>query len=193
MKSFTLKIDFRWAVIVIFGLTLISSCSSKKSVNFEEVKKGQHLNQAVEISVNIFFQIWMSNRYPQKIDLNCHELYKDDTYTYFGESTFKGLNIRQNLYKIKNETLKQYFPSYKNIDGQLIRNKVWDEVIPQNDQDIRKNAACNSSSSKPRFTYVLENDKIKITLEWKYKCDFKTLIDKTYLCYYDMGTLEIIK
>ena len=165
--------------------------SSKKSINFEKVKEGEHLNQAVEISVDNFFQIWMSNRYPQKIDLNCHELYKDDTYTYFGESTLKGLNIRQNLYKVQNDSLNQYFPNYRNIDGQMIRQEFWEEVIPKNDKDIRKNADCNSSSSNPRFTYKLENDKIKIILDWRYKCDFKTLIDKTYFGYYDMEKLEI--
>ena len=174
-------------------MTLTSCSSSRKSISFEQVKEGHHLNRAVEISVDNFFQIWMNNRYPQKIDLNCHELFKNDTYTYFGQNTLKGLNIRQNLYKVQNDSLYQKFSNYQNIDGQIIRQEFWEEVIPQSDKNIRKNADCNSSSSNPRFSYSLDNGKIKINLEWKYKCDFKTLIDKTYFGYYDMKELEIVK
>lgn len=164
---------------------------SRKSTSFEKIKEGQYLNEALEISVNTFFQIWMNNRYPQKIDLNCHELFKDNTYTYFGKNNLQGLNICKNLYKVQNDAIKRYFPNYQKIDGQMIRQQFWEEVIPQSDEDIRKNSECNSSSSKPRFNYVLQDDKIKITLEWKYKCDFKTLINNTYAGYYDMVKLKI--
>ena len=193
MKTLTLNIVLRIATILLFGMASMSCSSSRKTVSFDEVKEGQHLNRAVEISVNQFFQIWMNNRYPQKIDLNCHELYKDDKYVYFGEHTLKGLNIHQNIYKVQSDSLKEHFSNYLNIDGEMIRQEFWEEVIPQSDKDIRKNADCNSGSSSPIFRYELQKESIKITLDWKYKCDFKTLIDKTYLGYYDMEELEIKK
>jgi len=132
-----------------------------------------------------------NNNYLQKIDLDCHELYKDDVYTYFGEHELKGFNVRQNMYKVPNDSLDKRFSNHRNIDGHLIRQEFWEEVIPQSDQDIRKNAKCNSSTSHPRYSYELQQGRIKITLLWTYKCDFKTLIDNTYLGYYDMEALEI--
>lgn len=162
-------------------------------MSFDEVREGQHLNKSVEISVREFFQIWINNRYPQKFDQNCHKLYEDENYAYFGNYTLKGLSTQQNIYKVSSDSLTEHFSNYQNIDGIMIRREFWEEVIPQSDKDIRKYSECNSSSSNPEFNYELQKKKIKITLKWKYKCDFKILIDKTYIGYYDIKKLEIIK
>lgn len=178
---------------ILICLTLTNCRTSNVAIEFEKVKNGNQLERAIEISVNYFFQIWMSNRYPSKIDLNCHELFKDSIFTYFGENSLKALSINQNLYKVNNDSLRLYFPNYANIDGEFIRQEFWERIVPTNDKKIRKTADCKSSSSNPRFKYQLVETKIKINLEWKYKCDGKTLIDKAYQSYFDMDKLEILK
>ncbi len=193
MKNKALKPILKLLIILLLSMAFMNCATSRKSISFEKVKEGQQLSRGLEISVDQFLQIWMENRHLQKVDLNCYELYRDNTYTYFGEYTLMALSLRKNLYKIQNDSLNQQFPNYPNMDGQMIRQEFWEEVIPQSDKDIRKNAHCNSSSSNPKFSYELENDKIKVILEWKFRCDYITLIKKTYLGYYDMEQLEIEK
>jgi len=178
--------------IILVASILISCSSSKQLINFEKVKQGEQLENALEISVEQFFQIWMNNVYPSKIDINCNELYKDSDYTYFGENKLTFLNIEPLLYKIDSDSLNLKFGDYKKIDGQLIRQEFWEKAIPSTDKDIWLHSQCSSSSSNPKYSYNLQDSRIIITLDWKIKCDGRKLLEKTYNGYFDMSKMEII-
>jgi len=178
---------------LILALLILSSCSSTKNlISFEEVKQGEQLENAQEISVEQLFQIWMNNAYPTKVDINCRELYKDSDYTYFGENKLTFLKLEPLLYKVNSDSLNIKFSDYKNIDGQLIRNEFWEKAIPTSDKDIWKNSQCTSSSSNPRYFYTLTDSKILIRLDWKVKCDGRKILEKSYNGYYDINKKEII-
>lgn len=185
-----MKIKLRNLLILFVILCFYSCKSSKEWISYDKVKEGQQLEKAQEITVNDFFQMWMLNKYPTKVDINCHELFKDERYTYFGKTKLKVLDVYPNLYKVQNDLLDSLFENYKKIDGQEIKREFWDLYIPQSDKDIWMNSKCTSSTSNPKYICELQKDKIFIKLHWKVKCDGRKILDKSYVGYYDMNKMK---
>lgn len=179
-------------IIVCLSMVLLSSCgSTRNTVNFSKVRQGEQLEKASEISVEEFLEIWMNNHYPIKIDINCHELYKGEDFTYFGINEMKILNLVPHLFKVNNDSLKIMLGNYTNIDGQLIRQEFWERIVPKTDLDARKNSECSSGTSSPNYTYELIDHKIRIRLHWIIKCDGRKILDKNYSGHYDLKTMKI--
>ena len=190
-KNYTMNITLKDLLKIILIVSFLNSCnSSKEFINYDKVKEGEQLVNAKEITVNQLFNFWMFKKYPFKIDLNCHELYRDDNYTYFGKDNLKFLNTYPNLYKVQNDSLDSQFGHYKNIDGQAIRNEFWDLCVPQSDKDIWNNIKCTSNFSNPKYSFELQNEKIFITLHWKVSCNGIQMLNKTYTGYFDMNKLD---
>jgi hypothetical protein len=178
----------------ILSLFFILGCgTAKKTVNFSKVKNGEQLDMANELTVEQFIQIWINNTYPVKIDINCHELYKDENYTYFGKNSIKFLNIEPTLFKVNTDSLNLQLGNYSKIDGEIIRQEFWEMIIPKSDKDIWKDSKCMTSTSRPTFVYELQDRKIYIELNWRIKCDGIKIHDKTYYGNYDLTKMELEK
>ena len=193
-----MKIDsnriIRYTFLIMLSSFLISGCgTTKNNVSFNDVKKGEKLDNIDKISVEQFLQIWINNTYPVKIDINCHELNKDEKYTYFGKISSKLFSSDPDVFKVHNDSLNSKLGIYSKIDGQLIRQEFWERVVSQEDRDIWKTSDCMSGSSRPTYTYELQEHKIKIGLLWQVKCDRKLILDKKYIGYYDLVKREIEK
>ena len=187
------KIFYVLIVCLISNFTFTSCNSTKEPTSFEQVKIGNELDKAAKINLDDFFQIWMKNKSNSKLDQNCYELFKDENYTYFGENELKALNIKRKLYKVENSILSQNFKNYKKVDGELIRQEFWNKIIPKSDLETHKKSNCSSSSSNPKYSYELVNNEIEIILMWKFRCNGKKLIDKTYKSNYDLEKMEFKK
>lgn len=179
--------------LILSILTLTNCSSSKEPTSFEEVKIGNELHKATEISVNDFFQLWMKNKPNAKLDENCYELFKDENFSYFGKNELKFYKIARELYKVDNRALQQNFKNYQNVEGEVIRQAFWTQIVSENDKQIYTNANCSSSSSNPKYSYELIDNKIQVTLVWKFRCDGKKLIDKTYTSNFDLDKMEFKK
>jgi len=188
------KILIVFTFFLTTNLTLLCCKSTAKTVNSEKVKIGKEFDKAIEISLNDFFQIWMLNDY-SKGDENCWELFKDDNFTYFGDNEFKKLEfgIKRKLYKIKSQILLKNFPNHRKIDARTINQEFFNEIIPNDDMRIYVNSGCSTVISNPKYSYKLKNSEIQITLLWKYICDEKKLIDKTYKGNYNLNKMEFKK
>ena len=181
-------------LIVTLCLVILSACgTTNNTVNFVKVRNGKQLDKASEISVGQFLEIWVNNFYSSKIDMNCHELYKDKKFTYFGKNTHKALSLKPHLFKVNSDSLKLKLRNYTSIDGQIIRQEFWEQIVPKLDVDIRKNSECSSSTSRPTYTYKLIDHKIKIGLHWIVKCDGRKILEKDYHGYYDLNAMKIEK
>ncbi len=178
------------SIVIIFTLSIFISCNSSKNyINYEKVKEGQQLEKAQEIPLNTFVEIWMSNR-KSKVDTNCHELFRNDVYTYFGKNYLKLYGLTKSLYKVQNKQLDSLFKNYRNIDAQEIKFKFWELYVPQNESKIIENSNCSSSSGNPKYSYEIQKDKLIIHLRWKARCDGKKIIDKKYTGSYDTNKLK---
>jgi hypothetical protein len=70
------RLEYLTAIIVIVGL--LGACSGqKKYLDFGQVRNGNYLDKAREVSLDTFATIWLLNTYPFKVDMNLNELYRD--------------------------------------------------------------------------------------------------------------------
>lgn len=181
-----------WLYTLVLLTGVLGSCAfTKNKVDFGKVRQGELLHRAAELDVDQFFQIWMRNRFPTKVDVNCHELYQDSAYTYFGKNKLTVLDIKPYLYKVHTDSLSLRFGKYRVIDGDRVRKEFWDKGIPVEDKKLRQDSTCHSGSSKPIYTYKLQGDHIFISLDWKVTCNGKKVLDKTYTGNYNMTTLTV--
>ncbi|WP_196115818.1 hypothetical protein [Pontibacter sp. FD36] len=170
---------------------LISCQSSKSTVSTNQVRKGEQLQHVTELTVDQFFQVWMANHYPVKLDINCKELYKDDAYTYFGKNHITIISTKPRLFKVHNDSLALRFRKYQQVDGQLIRIEFWRKVLAPVVAAESPNTPCRNSSTSSGFKYQLHGDSIIISSDLKYKCNGKTLLQKSFKGYYDLGTMTM--
>ncbi|SIR24128.1 hypothetical protein SAMN05421545_2879 [Pontibacter lucknowensis] len=170
---------------------LISCQSSKSTVSTNQVRKGEQLQHVTELTVEQFFQVWIANQYPVKLDINCKELYKDDAYTYFGKNYVTITSIKPRMFKVHNDSLALRFRKYQQVDGQLIRIEFWRKALAPAVADASPNTPCHYSSTSSGFKYQLHGDSIIITSNLKYKCNGKTLLQKSFKGYYDLSTMTM--
>lgn len=182
-----------FTLIIIVNVAFTSCNSSKELTSFEHVKNGKELEKATQISLNDFFQKWIRNKSDSKLDQNLYELFKDENFTYFGANELKSLNSKRKLYSVENNSLLQNFKNYKDVDGASIRQEFSNKMIPETDRNIYKNSNCSSSSSNPKYSCELKNNEIQIMLIWKFRCDGKVLIDKTYKGIFDLNIMKLAK
>lgn len=178
--------------LIIIAFSLLRCGTTKDFIDFKEIKQGNLLDKANEIELGYFLIVWIENTRQPKVDFNLNELYKDSTFTYFGKQTFK----YQNFYKIRNDYLIKV--DYKSINGNSIRMKFIDEVIPQEDKKkvSSKSKNCTGTFISYDFNYrFIENDdQIEVLCHWKVKCEFLfNLINKEYRANYNITKSKLIK
>lgn len=104
-----------------------------KYIYVDDVMKGLNLEKAREITYNEFFQKRMENKL-RKINVgNWDILYTDSNFVYIGKPKLKRLfsNVRilDTLYKTDIETLKTNIPQYKEIQGFILKQKAYLEIM----------------------------------------------------------------
>lgn len=179
------------SLTVIAVALLLPACSdSKKYIDFAAVRQGNHLNNAREITTDAFLTAWLENTVPLKANTNLNELYSDSLFTYFGKQTFK----YQKFFKVKNENLRKV--NHHSINGDSIRSKFYDEIIPSEDKDKARSKQCISTTINIDFKYkFIESENIiEITCRYKVVCEFVAgLVKKEYFARYDITNRAFIK
>jgi hypothetical protein len=167
----------------ILGLFFLSNCnSSKEFIKFDTVRPGNQLAKAKEIDIDTFLIIWLENTQHSKVDFNLNELYQDSIFTYFGKQTFN----HQNLYKIRKENLNSV--DYKSIDGDLINERFYNDIIPAEDRNKQNQCSSASISIDYKYHYIESANTIEIECHYKVLCEFFIrIINKDYKAKYDIG------
>lgn len=136
--------------IFLIILFIVGCKTTKDRVTFASISEGKQVDNVMEIPVEQFLKIWMYNRYPVKIDINCHELNKDEKYTYFGRMNLR-LFRKPEIFKVNNDSLKLRLGDYSKINGQTIRQNFWKSIVPEEDRNIWETTNCSTGSSNQIF------------------------------------------
>ena len=114
-------------------------------------------------------------------------LFKDSVFTYFGL-----LHDKTRIFcKIQNDSLAKV--DYKSIDGDSIRRKFYNEIIPKEARD-KSNECKTSGTVGCRFTYryIESENAMEIIGHYKVTCEFIPKVNKYYSAKYDIKT-KILK
>jgi hypothetical protein len=101
------------------------------SINLKSVLEGKNLLEALNSSVEIFFERRMENKIKKTIYVgNWEILFEDENYIYYGKGYFSLLSFLgierinlDELFKVSKKELEQKFPVYKNFDGRILMSK----------------------------------------------------------------------
>ncbi|GAA3521462.1 hypothetical protein GCM10022393_39820 [Aquimarina addita] len=114
------------SLLIIISM-LFFGCNKRQKINLiEEVRKGNHLDMAQELTVSEFFQIWVRRGIPWKANVEITQVYTDENNVYF----YERLNLRntqylgnrkfergiEKLFKINKSELNKSFGFYTNLD-----------------------------------------------------------------------------
>jgi len=179
-RSITLFLMFALAITLILG------CSSlKRTFTFAEIKKGNHLDKAQEINLDTFMIYWIEKTVElPNTGSTFSEIYKDSTFTYFYKRPLK----LQKLYKIENRALE--LVDYKSINGDSIREKFYDQIIPAEDKLKETFNKCTTFSVSTDFKYKFHKTEnaIEISCRYKINCELLAqLMNKNYAAKYDIS------
>jgi len=178
----------KWILISVILQYFISCKSPHDLINFNDIKQGNYLGEASEITVDTFISLWIENETPYKFDFNLNKLYKDSIFTYFGKQTFK----YQSFYKVRNENL--YDIDYQSIIGDSIRKKFYYEIIPIEDKN--KQNKCSSAFIDFDYTYkyIKNENSIEVKCRYKVLCEFLfNIIKKDYSAKYNIENKTIFR
>jgi hypothetical protein len=177
------------AIIIIIGL--LGACYGQKQyLDFGQVRNGNYLDKAKEVQLDTFVSVWLENTHPFKVDMNLNELYRDTSFTYFGKQTFKN----QELIKIKSDELKRL--DYKSLNGDSIRKKFYNEVIPTEDKNKSEKKNCTTTTINIDFKYkfIESENVIEVRCHYKVTCEFMIrLVKADYFAKYDLRNRTFIK
>ena len=174
----------KYAFLICFVIYWIGCASGKSKIVYSQVESGNQLEQVPEIQLDTFLTIWMHKTEDEK-GVSVRQLYKDSTYTYFwarGEKYFKvGDN---NLSKL----------DYQSINGDLILNAFYNEVIPAEHKGKERQCSTALVDFDWAFGFIESENSIIIKCHYKVKCEFLIgVINKDYVAKYDLGSKEIMK
>jgi len=165
-----------------------------KKIKTSEIRSGQHLHLAKLFSATHFMEYYVA--YGKIIHerkyrgLIINELYKDADYTYFAREVLNDLGL-VNFFKVATRDLSGI--DYASLDGNEIRERFIEEMIPQTDKERvkRKEKNCTTARYAPGFDYkyIPGARELVITYKWKISCDhIYRIINKTYTATYSLHT-----
>ena len=165
-------------------------------LDMSEVREGKHLEAAKRYSIKEFMEYYAeagTTDYSKKWGRSTIiQLYKDSSFTYFG----RGANhYLMDFLRVKNEELKEI--NYSEFDGQDMREKFYEEVIPQADkQRVERKTRDNmigSTDTDFKYDYNQETKLLKVICKWTVRGDFMRVISKTYTAQYDVNARQFVK
>src|SRR5690606_17498553 len=116
------------------AMGMFGNLSSLSALDVDRIEQGKYLDQAIEESVDEFFQKRMSNPVRKAAVGHWMILYEDDTYVYYGYPKFSHLWLflsRRNvdeLFKVKRSELLMQFPEYEKYQGNDLRLRIFDSI-----------------------------------------------------------------
>lgn len=111
-------------------------------------------------------------------------LYSDSVFTY---SIHRTQTYTIDFLKVRLTDINKI--NLSGIDGNLIRQKFIDEIVPKTDKDRveKKSKSCSMGSEYGNFEYYYDKKSrlIEVKYKWKITCDFIRVINKNYKSYYN--------
>ena len=159
---------------------------------YESVKEGRDLKNIKEVSVNIFFNLWVHNR-RSKIATNLEELYRDSTYAYFGKKLAGFSQPTVHLYKVNADSLAIMLPNYSELDGYRLMTHLWNEIVSKEEKELWINSKCPKGKNRPDYTYALIDKKVVLTMNWQIRncTELQMLRNKQYSLTYNLMSKRI--
>jgi hypothetical protein len=148
------------------------------------------LSSSIELSVDNFFQRRMKNReFVKVIEKRCEILAVDTNFVYWGcPYTMNGVRKADTIFKTQNQLLTKQFPSFKNIEGYHVKNKIMKSLQFYFDTTLNYTVL----SQKSNWKFHLEANKIKVHVEFTSVQDFLIRKKKKFIIELDKSSLEII-
>lgn len=183
-------------VIIKFLLSLIAiltSCNSQKEMTgiklYPQLEKID-ISNSIELSVDDFFQRRMKNReYEKVMGKRCEILVFDSNFVYWGYPyTMNGVRKADTIFKTQNQLLTKQFPSFKNIEGYHVKNKIMKSL--QSYFDITLNYTV--LSTKSNWEFRLDTNKMKVCVEFISVQDFIIRKKKNFTIELDKSSLDMI-
>jgi hypothetical protein len=172
-----------YALLIGLSIHCLSCGSTKTSISYREVEKGNELDKIPEVSFDTFLTRWIQKTNDER-GVSVRQVYKDSTYTYFWA---RG----NNYYKVQNGRLAKV--DYTSIDGDSIRAIFYQEIIPAGDK--KKGDGCGTASIDVDYEYdfIEQENALMIKCHYKVKCELIRVVNKDYTAKYTIRTGEIIK
>lgn len=124
----------RTLTMVCFLLAGCIGAFTGQKLMHEDVRQGKYWDQAVEVSVNEFFQKRMSNVISMMAGTNWKIIHESKVFVYFGRNSVDSQRrgFTRELYKCNREELANHFPQYATFDGikakDLVKEKLNDRI-----------------------------------------------------------------
>lgn len=180
----------------ILIIALVAGCATGRYA-VDETRNGQDLGQAIETSVDDFFEKRMTNDSSGKPEFQrrWNILYEDGDYVYFGftQHEFENRDVPignfDKLYRVTRQGLEAQFPRYGEIQGYHVENAYWKHIDWEKDLELRPD--CGRRNDRQ---YSLRDNVIEVT--WIVSCTNlffsrgKELVRYTFKL--DGNTLELI-
>jgi hypothetical protein len=177
-------------LIIVMGITNIVT-AQRVSISPAIVKTGQLLELALPYTLEQFinFYVEFGKQHTDKKygTLYINQVYKDEQFTYFIRGTD---HFALSFIKVQNSELAK--TDYTVLDGDSIRKKFIDEIVPEKDKqkgNIDNKCMTAYISATFHYQFIESNNQIEIQYKWKVKCEMvSTLINKTYAARYNIST-----
>lgn len=162
----------------IFTILIFLWVTGQKLINSDNKKVDKRNSEPKEINVDTFLDLWLQNTSDPR-EPRLKEFKVDSTYTYFTR--------KRSSYKIKNMLLNKI--DYKALEGDLIRNLFYTNVIPPVDREKQKHCSTASINFDYQNKFLEHDQAIEITCLYKVKCEFVIpIVKKSYVALYDLKT-----
>lgn len=194
------KIHWTILILALWSLNSSGQHSKKESINrnqnissltIDQISTQSYSDLARELSLEDFLVFYIENG-KEKLSKKygretIDSVYRDSTHTYF---------VRQansypfDLIKVLSKDINDI--DIAGIDGNLLRKRFLEEIVPGEDKQRvkRKSQLCSSGTENAEFDYLYDRNKrvVEIKYKWKVTCDFFKVINKTYTSKYNIDS-----
>lgn len=184
----------KYITTIILIVVILGACSGhKKHLDFREVRNGDHLDTAIEVSLETFVPIWLANTRPSKgATANLNQLHQDTSFTYFGKQTSKS----QDFIKVKTADLDKF--DYKSLNGDSLRMNFYDEIISIEDKRKTDGNSCSTKTIDIDFIYrfIAVENVIEVKCHYKVNCGIMIgprLVNSNYIARYNVTNRTFVK
>ena len=192
------KIHWTILILALWSLHSSGQHSKKESINryqkiasltIAEIKTRSYSDLARELSLEDFLAFYIENgkeRLSKKYGRETIDsVYRDSTYLYF---VHQAQSYPFDLIKVLSKDINDI--DIAGIDGNLLRKRFLEEIVPGEDKQRvkRKSQQCATGTENADFDYLYDRNKreVEIKYKWKVTCDFFKVINKTYTSKYNI-------
>ena len=158
-------------------------------LSLDTLKTQNYSKLAKELSIENFLSYYIEKGKERVTKEHGHEyidsLYTDTIYSYYIHRT---TNYPIDFIKVKAIDLQHI--NMSNIDGNFIRQKFIEEIVPASDKERvkRKSKSCSMGSTYSDFKYNYDRKTklVEVKYKWKITCDFLRVINKNYSSFYSL-------